>query len=168
MKNIFLIGMPSSGKTTLGKELARHVRYRFVDTDRLIVKAAGMAINEIFAQKGEPHFRELERDILRVIRPNSKLVIATGGGMPCFFDNMDYIKTHGLSVFLDVPPSELYQRMKRISANERPLYNPLDEQLLTTLRQKHADRLSFYTQADISLSGNDLNVHAVLKAIAEN
>lgn len=166
MKNIFLIGMPSSGKTTLGKELARHVRYRFLDTDRLIVKASAMEISEIFAQKSEPHFRELERDILRAIRPNSKLVIATGGGMPCFFDNMAYIKAHGLSVFLDVSPDELHQRMKRINANERPLYNPQDEQLLLTLRQKYTARLPFYAQADVTLSGNELNVHAVLKAIA--
>ena len=167
MKNIFLIGMPSSGKTTLGKELARHIRYRFLDTDRLIVKQMGMEISAIFAQKGEPYFRELERDALRAIRPDSKLVVSTGGGMPCFFDNMDYIKTQGLSVFLDVLPEELHQRMKRNHANDRPLYDPADAQLLQTLHQKYTDRLAFYNQADIVLRGNNLNVHALLKQISD-
>jgi len=165
MKNIFLIGMPSSGKTTLGKELARHIRYRFLDTDRLIVKQTGMEINAIFAQKGEAYFRELERDTLRAIRPDSKLIVSTGGGMPCFFDNMEYIKAQGLSVFLDVPPENLHQRMKHHCANDRPLYDPTDAQLLQILRQKYTDRLTFYSQADITLRGNDLNVHALLKHI---
>ena len=155
--------MPSSGKTTLGKELARHIRYRFVDTDRLIVKQEGMEITEIFAKKGEDYFRELERDILRAIRPDSKLIVSTGGGMPCFFDNMDYIKAQGLSVFLDVEPENLYKRMRHNNAENRPLYQPTDENLLQNLRQKHQDRLPFYSRADIVLQGNNLNVHALLE-----
>ena len=155
--------MPSSGKTTLGKELARHIRYRFVDTDRLIVKQEGLEISEIFAQKGENYFRELERDILLAIRPDSKLIVSTGGGMPCFFDNMDYIKAQGISVFLNVEPESLYKRMKHNNSESRPLYQPTDENLLQNLRQKHQDRLPFYSRADIVLQGNNLNVHALIE-----
>jgi shikimate kinase len=161
MKNIFLIGMPSSGKTTLGKQLARHTHYRFVDTDKLIEKEQSMSISALFAQKGEAYFRTCEANILRAIRPNSKLIIATGGGMPCFHDNMAYIKSNGISVFLDVKPEEIWQRMQHHAANDRPLYDRNNDELLQTLRQKYTDRIGFYSQADFSITGAT-NVHQLL------
>ncbi|MBU1820351.1 MAG: shikimate kinase, partial [Bacteroidetes bacterium] len=92
MKNIFLIGMPSSGKTTLGKKLARALGYRFVDLDKLIVSDQKKSIPDIFREHGEPYFREVESRILQDTRPDHWLVVSTGGGAPCFFDNMDFIK----------------------------------------------------------------------------
>jgi len=165
MKNIFLIGLPSSGKTTLGKQLARHARYRFVDTDVLIVKEEGMPIPDIFAQKGEPYFREAEARILRAIRPDSKLVIATGGGMPCFHENIDYIKANGISVFLDVSPEQIVERILRHSSDDRPLYQKNDNQLLDNLREKHQSRLSFYNQADFILQGDNITIRQLIDAI---
>lgn len=167
MKNIFLIGLPSSGKTTLGKQLARHVRYRFVDTDVLIVKEEGMPIPDIFAQKGESYFREAEARILRAIRPDSKLVIATGGGMPCFHDNMDYIKANGLSVFLDVSPEQIVERILRHSTDDRPLYQKNDGQLLNNLREKYESRLGFYSQADFILHGDNTHIRQLLDTIQQ-
>ena len=167
MKNIFLIGLPSSGKTTLGKQLARHVRYRFVDTDVLIVKEEGMPIPDIFAQKGELYFREAEARILRAIRPDSKLVIATGGGMPCFHDNMDYIKANGLSVFLDVSPEQIVERILRHSTDDRPLYQKNDGQLLNNLREKYESRLGFYSQADFILHGDNTHIRQLLDTIQQ-
>ncbi|MCA0232998.1 shikimate kinase [Runella limosa] len=167
MKNIFLIGLPSSGKTTLGKQLARHVRYRFVDTDVLIVKEEGMPIPDIFAQKGEPYFREAEARILRAIRPDSKLVIATGGGMPCFHDNIDYIKANGLSVFLDVSPEQIVERILRHSTDDRPLYQKNDGQLLNNLREKYESRLGFYSQADFILHGDNIHIRQLLDTIQQ-
>lgn len=167
MKNIFLIGLPSSGKTTLGKQLARHVRYRFVDSDVLIVKEEGMPIPDIFAQKGEPYFREAEARILRAIRPDSKLVIATGGGMPCFHDNMDYIKANGLSVFLDVSPEQIVERILRHSTDDRPLYQKNDGQLLNNLREKYESRLGFYSKADFTLHGDNIHIRQLLDTIQQ-
>ena len=160
MKNIFLIGMPSSGKSTLGKRLARELRCRFVDTDRLIIRDEGRSVAEIFAQNGESYFREAEARALRTIRPGDSLVVATGGGMPCFHDNMAYINATGVSVFIDVTPPVLVARMKAnarqfpANAPERPLFNPDDTDLLDTLTQRHADRLPIYQQAHITLSGD--------------
>ncbi|GAB3901334.1 shikimate kinase [Larkinella knui] len=154
MKNIFLVGMPSSGKSTLGKRLARHLAYRFVDTDKLIIREeGGRSINAIFKTDGEPYFREVESRVLHTIQPNSQLVIATGGGMPCFHDNMAYIKTAGLSIFLDVSPEQLLERMLRHNQNDRPLFNRQDPTLLENLRQKYNDRRFFYTQADLIIPG---------------
>jgi shikimate kinase len=167
MKNIFLVGLPSSGKTTLGKQLARHIRYRFVDTDVLIVKEEGMSINEIFVQKGEPYFREAEARILRAIRPDSKLIVATGGGIPYFHNNMAYIKANGISVFLDVSPEEIVARIQRHSSNDRPTYRKQDTQLLQNLQQKYHDRLPFYSQADFTLKGENLQIKQLLDVLQE-
>lgn len=165
MKNIFLIGLPSSGKTTLGKQLARHIRYRFLDTDTLIVKEEGMSINEIFAQKGEAYFRAAEARILRAIRPESKLIVATGGGMPCFHNNMDYIKENGISVFLNVTPEQIVERMLLHGANERPLYQKTDSQLFKNIQQRYADRLPIYSQADFELAGENIHIRQLIEVL---
>ncbi|MBO0950932.1 shikimate kinase [Fibrella forsythiae] len=160
MKNIYLIGMPSSGKTTLGKRLARELHYHFIDTDRLIIREEGRSIADIFAQEGEAYFRQAEARILRTIKPGGSLVVATGGGMPCFHDNMTYIKSSGVSVFLDVAPEALAQRMIAHAqqfpsdAPERPLFNAEDQALLDNLRQRHTHRLPIYRQADIIITGD--------------
>ncbi|MFN8343549.1 MAG: shikimate kinase [Spirosomataceae bacterium] len=167
MKNIFLIGLPSSGKTTLGKQLARHIRYRFVDTDALIVKEEGMTVNAIFSAKGEAYFRAAEARILRAIRPESKLIIATGGGMPCFHDNMAYIKANGISVFLNVRPEHIVERMLRHEANDRPLYQKNDDQLLENIRHKYNERLPFYSQADVVLEGENIHIRQLTEAVRE-
>ena len=143
LKNIFLIGMPSSGKTTLGKRIAEALHYRFVDTDKRIVREEGRTINDIFAQSGESYFREAERRVLCKIKPGSSLVVATGGGMPCFNDNMDYINTTGISVFLDVPVAVLVQRMVAHAIDDRPLYNANDPELLRSLEQRYQSRLPY-------------------------
>ena len=153
MKNIFLVGMPSSGKTTLGKRLSRELGYRFVDTDRLIVREEGKTINEIFHEQGEPYFRQAESRVLRTIRPEAGLVVATGGGMPCFHNNMEYIRQTGISVFLDVAPEVLLERMQRHQEDDRPLFRQNDPPLLEGLHKKDADRRPVYSQADIHLQG---------------
>lgn len=152
MKNIFLIGMPSSGKSTLGKKLAKELWYRFVDMDKLIVKDQQMNIPDLFAQKGEGYFREVESRILKATLPNRGLVIATGGGVPCFFDNMDFIKENGVSVFLDVPPAVLTRRIESHGQDDRPLLSGVSS-LEEELTQKYQARLPYYSRADLTVSG---------------
>ncbi len=153
MKNIFLIGMPSSGKSTLGRKLADVLHYRFIDTDRLITRAEGLTIQDIFAKYGEAYFRELERQTLHSIQPGASLVVSTGGGMPCSDSNMAYINQTGISIFLDVSPDVLLRRMKAHATTDRPLYNPYNPDLLATLQARHKARLPFYGQANIIVSG---------------
>ncbi len=153
MKNIFLIGMPSSGKSTLGKRIADALHYHFLDTDRMIVREEGRSVPEIFAQSGEAYFREAERRVLRTIQPGRSLVVSTGGGMPCHFDNMTYINETGISIFLDVPVDILHRRMVAHGQADRPLFNASDPKLLSDLRQRCTDRSPFYTQANVIVSG---------------
>jgi shikimate kinase len=155
MKNIYLIGMPSSGKSTLGRSLARVLNYRFVDMDDLIESHEGKTIFDIFKEKGEDYFRNIESQILKSIDNDSRLVIATGGGVPCFFDNMKYIKANGKSVFLDVKPEALFQRLINAKGNNRPLIDKTDhEALLENLKNRYQNRLPFYQQADFIAEGN--------------
>lgn len=153
MKNIFLIGMPSSGKSTLGKRIAAALHYHFVDTDKVIVREEGRSIAEIFTRSGEAYFREIERDVLRSIRAGANLVVSTGGGMPCFHDNMDYINATGVSIFLDVPVPVLARRIMAHTHEDRPLNNASDPDLLATLQKRYEDRRPVYAQANIIITG---------------
>ncbi len=166
MKNIYLIGMPSSGKSTLGKRIADALHYHFADTDKLIVREEGRSIADIFAQQGEAYFRDAERRILRTIRPGQSLVVSTGGGMPCFHDNMAHINATGVSIFLDVPVETLVARMLAHQADDRPLYRQADPELLTTLQQRYHDRLPFYSQAHITVTG-ETDEEEVLRRVGE-
>ncbi|GAB2568839.1 shikimate kinase [Spirosoma areae] len=166
MKNIFLIGMPSSGKSTLGKRIADALHYRFVDTDKLIVREEGRSIADLFAQSGEDYFREAERRVLRTIRPGASLVVSTGGGMPCFNDNMAYINATGVSVFLDVPVETLVQRMLAHAQEDRPLYSPANPELRSSLQQRYTARLPFYRQANVHVSG-ETSADMVLRLVGE-
>lgn len=156
MKNIFLIGMPSSGKSTLGRHLAKRIEYKFIDMDELIEKQELMSVQEIFKYKGEEYFRKVESRVLKEIPVDQKLVIATGGGVPCFFDNIDYIKANGTSIFLNVQPEDLLKRIQKSDINHRPLINKntTDTELLNSLQERCAYRLPFYQQADIQIDGN--------------
>ncbi|HEX8040173.1 MAG TPA: shikimate kinase [Chryseosolibacter sp.] len=161
---IFLIGMPGSGKTTLGKELAAHLGIEFVDLDAEIENVEGKSISEIFKQKGEMEFRLLEARLLREwAGGNRDFVMATGGGAPCFFHGMDTINKSGLSIFLDVPVPELIERVRKNT--ERPLLVSQDEQQLreklVAMREKRQD---CYRQAQVTLENPSLE--EALKKIA--
>lgn len=153
MKNIILVGMMSSGKTTLGKKLARILGYRFVDLDKLIEQDQNMDIPAIFAQKGEPYFREVESRVLKGIATRRNMVLASGGGTPCFFNNMDLINQMGISIFLDVPAADLARRIENHGKDDRPILSGATS-LADTLDQKIKERLPFYSQALITLKGD--------------
>ena len=168
MKNIFLIGMPSSGKSTLGRQLAKRLDYQFIDMDELIVNQELSAVVDIFKYKGEDYFRQVESKILKGIKPNQKLIIATGGGVPCFFDNMDFIKANGTSIFLNVQPEDLLKRIQKSEGNNRPLINKKksNEALLDELRERYENRLKFYEQADVQIDGS-IEVEQILWLLEE-
>ena len=168
MKNIFLIGMPSSGKSTLGRQLARSLGYQFIDMDDLIVNQEISTIPEIFKYKGEDYFRQVESKILKGIKPNQKLLVATGGGVPCFFDNMDFIKANGTSIFLNVPPEDLLKRIQKSEGNNRPLIDKKksNEVLLNELKERYEYRLKFYERADIQVDGS-VEVEQILWLLEE-
>lgn len=160
--------MPSSGKSTLGRQLAKYLDFQFIDMDDLIVNQELSSVFEIFKYKGEDYFRQVESKILKGIKPNQQLVIATGGGVPCFFDNMDFIKANGMSIFLNVPPEDLLKRIQKSEGNNRPLIDKKksNEVLLNELRERYENRLKFYEQADIKIDGS-IEVEQILWLLEE-
>ena len=153
-KNIFMIGMPSSGKSTLGKQIAKLLTYEFIDLDQKIELLEGKKIADIFSLNGEEYFRKVEAEQLRKIPINSTTIVATGGGTPCFHEGIKYIKETGWSIFLDVPPTLLAKRMGQSKRGVRPLLDVSDEELLTRLETTYNERIPIYRQADITVEGN--------------
>jgi shikimate kinase len=153
---IYLIGLPGSGKTTLGKSLAVHLRYRFIDLDREIVTQENKTIPEIFSTSGETYFREVESALLKkwAVSPDP-FVMGTGGGAPCFHNGIDIINSSGTSVFLHAPLNALVDRLKL--KTDRPLLT-LDgpEELLNKLKSLEEKRISIYQKAHIIVDDPDL------------
>lgn len=140
-QKIFLIGLPGSGKTTMGLDLAVHLGRQFVDLDQDIEKAEKCSIKEIFELKGEAHFRQLEKYHLeKVIAELDSFVMATGGGTPCFFNNLELMKKAGVIIFINTPIQKIEERLK--SDESRPLMKS------NSLEQLLDKRKEWYDQAD--------------------
>lgn len=148
---IFLVGMPGSGKSTLGKQAAEFLGAGFVDLDAEVEKSEGKSIPEIFSGSGEEYFRQVEARLLREWAASTlPFVMATGGGAPCFHGGMDIINEHGISVFLDCTVDELVERVKR--NRERPLLLSSDEEeLRKKLNTMLSTRKDCYSKAKIIL-----------------
>src|SRR5687768_14326110 len=142
---IYLIGFMGAGKTTVGRELAQRLAAPFFDLDELIQSAEKSSIRDIFTQHGEPYFRKRERDILRSTRHLEHAVIATGGGTFTFDDNIQFIQSEGLSVYLSVSYSLLRTRIGD-KAGDRPLFR--DD---VAAHELYASRVRFYRMADLTL-----------------
>ena len=154
---IFLIGMPGSGKTTLGNELASHLMVDFVDLDAEIERAEQRSIAEIFREQGEEHFRLVEARLLRDWAASAhSFVMATGGGAPCFHDGMETVNLHGVSIFLDFPIPVLIDRVKKNP--ERPLLLTSTEvELRERLERMREGRLDCYRKAKIVIENPSID-----------
>jgi shikimate kinase len=161
---VFLIGMMGSGKTTLGRQLAANLQSPFVDLDEYIEKKEQSTIAELFEKYGPEHFRVLEREALEnLVSEDADAVIATGGGTPCFYDNIAFINKHGKSIFLDVTKEEILKRLFASDLYSRPLLTGKSNQELKDFIDKTlVHRRPFYEQATFILSGSEYTVKDLL------
>jgi len=161
---IFLLGLPGSGKTTLGKALAQSLGLAFVDLDLEIEKSEGMLIPEIFKNKKEDYFRKAEStELKRWSSSDQEFVMATGGGAPCFFDNLEIINAAGKSFFLDVPASEIAKRIMCQNLSERPLFaRTHPESLKDHVEFMRSQRIAFYRKAHYTVSGTSIALAELL------
>ena len=156
MTRIFLIGYMGAGKTTLGKAFARAMGLTFIDLDWYIEERFHKTIRELFTERGEDAFRDLERRMLHEVVDFEDVVISVGGGTPCFFDNVDYMNSVGETVFLDVDIRVLFRRLK-IAKQQRPLLDgKSDEELMQFIQEALQNRLPFYTRAKHTFNGEKL------------
>jgi shikimate kinase len=165
---VFLIGLPGSGKTTLGKQLAERIKIAFIDLDAELEKLEKRTVQEIFSGRTENYFRSLEAKTLKSFcDENREFVMATGGGTPAFFDNMTKMTQSGKTVFLDVSPSEICSRLQNTNLSERPLFSNLDpDQLKTKIELLRSQRIDFYRQANVIVSG-EITLDELLRKIKD-
>jgi shikimate kinase len=156
MIRIFLTGYMGAGKTTLGKALALDLNIPFIDLDWYIEERFHKTVSELFAQRGETGFRELERSMLHEVAEFEDVIISTGGGAPCFFDNMSFMNDAGQTVFLNVSPDVLFRRL-RVAKRQRPiLQGKTDEELKDFIVEALAQRKPFYSQARYTFNADEL------------
>lgn len=147
MQMFFLIGFMGAGKSYRGRQWAGAAGWRFVELDAWIEAEAGKPIAQIFAEEGEAYFRQRESALLKASGGQQPSLVATGGGTPCFFDNMAWMNAHGTTVYLKASPALLAQRLRYEKA-QRPLLHGLhDDQLEAFIAQKLAEREPFYHQS---------------------
>ncbi len=149
---IFLWGMPGSGKSTLGKKLAKKLVYNWVDSDQLIEKKLGKNISEIFNLHGEIYFRKIEESILSELILLDKTVISCGGGMPIYNNNAKTMLNHGFCIYLKADIKLLANRIKE-GKNTRPLFSELsNENILSKLETILEQRETIYLQANLNIN----------------
>ena len=168
MKRIFLIGYMGAGKTTLGKMLARKMNLSYVDTDHYIENRYHKKISEIFASEGEARFRDIEHRILLEVSEFEDLVISTGGGVPCFNDNMNIMNSLGTTIYLETSEKELAARLKE-SKNVRPvLKDHTGSEFIDFIKENLSKRKVFYEQAKIRFNAELMYAGADVDELAEN
>jgi len=154
MTRIFLIGYMGSGKTTIGKLLAAKMGYNFVDMDKHIEEKTFKSVSQIFAEQGENEFRQLEKECLHEIGEFERVIISTGGGVPCFFDNMEYMNNRGITIYLKLTPAQLANRLETSKANKRPLLaERKGDELIRFIADTLEVREPFYNRAAFHTNG---------------
>ena len=164
---IYLIGFMGSGKSTVGHHLAHQLEWDFADTDKIISSLSSQSISEIFACQGEQWFREREREILLSLRESNNTVIATGGGLPCFKDNMEIMNRTGITVYLRLPPEILTDRLLH-GYRERPLLqNKTPEEISQYVAETLRKREAYYEKAALIIDAAYKSAEDVARLIRE-
>lgn len=156
--------MPGSGKSSIGKLIAKKLELQFIDLDEVIIEFEGQSITEIFKSKGEDYFRQLEKNCLtNQSKIKGGFVLATGGGAPCFYDNMIQMNRDGITIFLDVPTDILFNKLSKKGIQKRPLLTNLSrEDLYLELKNKLSSRNKFYEQSKIRLVQKFMNIQLLV------
>lgn len=153
---IFLIGYMASGKTTLGRALARKLGMTFIDLDFFIEQRFRRSISEIFGSEGEGRFREIEREMLREAGEFCNTVISCGGGTPCHSDNMDYMNSRGVTILLETTPERTVERLLTAKTRRPIVERHTPEELPAFIKSHMEERAPFYSKASLKIDSTRL------------
>jgi len=168
MDKIYIVGYMGAGKTTAAKRLAHRLGWEVADTDALFEEKYRISIDDFFQKYDEPLYRKLESEILKSTESLDKVVISTGGGTACYFDNMDWMNQHGLTVFMRISPAAAVDRVLH-SRHKRPLARGKTEaELMEFVSQHYAARMPFYERAQITVKSEDLDLEGLIELIRNN
>lgn len=164
---IFLTGFPGSGKTFLGIQTASILKFSFVDTDSLIEKQCGESVQAIFKKHGEDFFRIKEAEVLRNISNEKNSIIAVGGGLPCFHDNMKWMNENGQTIYLEASAAFLFHRLIK-EKKTRPLIEKLtDIELMIYITETLAVRRIFYEKSLIKMNAETITPSKLAHSITK-
>ena len=167
MNRIYLVGYMGAGKTTAARRLAQRLGWEVADTDDLFEAKYKISVCDFFNKYDEPLYRKLESEVLKETEKLENVVISTGGGTACYFDNMDWMNQHGLTVFLHISQKAVVDRLVH-AKRKRPLAEgKSEEELVAFVEQHYTGRLPFYEQAHITVKAEDLDLDSLMKQIEE-
>lgn len=156
VKRVFLVGYMGSGKSTIGRYVAADMKWDFVDMDAYFEQKHQCTISRFFADHGEDAFRRAEHEVVAELCKAERTIVATGGGAPCFFDNMDLMNAAGATIYINVSPDELTARL-RTQRDQRPiLASKTDDELLDFIGRQLAQREPHYRKAHMVVDGKSL------------
>jgi len=165
---VFLIGFMGSGKTTWGRKLANKTGGTFIDLDEHISEEIGQSIPEYFKRHGEESFRALESQTLKSLTFTELTIVSTGGGTPCFFDNMSWMNGHGITIYFQLPPKALWDRLTKSNIASRPALQGLTgEALLEHITNKLAERKPYYEKAKHIVNQLTLTMDELLEIVQQ-
>ena len=165
MDRIYIVGYMGAGKTTAARRLAQRLGWEVVDTDALFEEKYKISVNDFFNKYDEPLYRKLESEVLKSTESLENVVVSTGGGTACYFDNMEWMNQHGLTVFLRISPKAAVDRVIH-SRHKRPLVEGKSEdELIEFVNSHYASRLPFYELAQITVKSEDFDLEALLQKL---
>lgn len=159
--------MMGAGKTTIGKLLAEDLKLSFIDLDQYIELKEKKGISAIFADNGEEYFRIKEKEYLAEVSLFDDVIVSTGGGCPCFFDNMDFMNQSGITIFLNVPQEEIFTRLIRKKESRPLLSTKTDEEINQFIGETIAKRIGFYSQAKHTFTDANLKQKDIANFVYE-
>lgn len=165
MSHIFLVGFMGCGKTSWGRKLAAALDYDFVDLDHKLEAQVGMTVAEYFAKNGEEKFRLLESKILKTTDYPEHTVVSTGGGLPCFFDNMDWMNNRGQTIYIQLSPKALANRLENAKTPRPVLQGKKGDELTAFIELKLAEREGFYLKAKHHVDGMNMSVDGLKEVL---
>jgi shikimate kinase len=166
MKRIFLIGYMGSGKSAMGRLLASRLGCSFIDLDHYIEGKYHKTIAQLFESEGEPAFREKEKACLQEVGEFEQVVVATGGGTPCFYDSIDFMNQQGITIYLKLNPEQLAERLVNGRNGVRPLIKGKSpEELKQYIETMLERRKVFYEKAQLVITGSDSEIIQQINAI---
>jgi len=155
------------GKTTAGKKLAQELNLTFLDLDFYIEQKYNKKIREIFENQGEDKFRQLEQSALISILESDNIIVATGGGTPCFSNNMELMNNNGYTVYIKLDPEKLAKRLETLDASRPLLKNKTGKQLLDYISDTLTVREKYYLQSKSIVDGNNINMCEIVKLLKD-